>query len=172
MKVGRMCRVALMTALLCVVGPMTIPVGPVPISLATLVVYLSGALLGAKQGTLAVAMYILIGSAGVPVFSGFSAGIQKIAGVTGGYMLGYLLCAATVGLAAERGKMRWTLPAAMVFGTVLCYAVGTAWFMAQTGVNIAGALVSCVIPFLPGDVLKIIAAIAVVKTMKKDWSSR
>lgn len=167
-----MCRVALVTAVLCVIGPLTVPVGSIPLSLATLAVYLAGALLGAKRGTLAVALYIMIGAAGIPVFSGFSAGVQKVAGVTGGYLLGYLLCAATIGFAAEKGKGRWTLPASMVVGTALCYAVGTAWFMALTGVNLAGALVSCVIPFLPGDALKIIAAAAVARAMQKGKAFR
>lgn len=172
MKTRDMCRTALMTAILCAVGPLTVPVGPIPLSLATLAVYLSGAILGAKRGTLAVAMYILIGAAGVPVFSGFSAGVQKVAGVTGGYMLGYLLCAATVGLAAERGRGCWTLPISMVVGTAVCYSVGTVWFMAQTGVNLAGALVSCVIPFLPGDALKVATATIVVRTMQKGKAFR
>ena len=124
MKARDMCRIALMTAILCAVGPMTITVGPVPVSLATLAVNLSGALLGAKRGTLAVALYILIGAAGVPVFSGFSSGVQMIAGVTGGYLLGYLLCAVTVGFAVEK-RCRW-MSAAMVCGTFFCCPNGCA----------------------------------------------
>ena len=170
MNVREMCRVALMTAVLCAVGPMTIPLGPVPISLATLVVYLAGTILGAKRGVLAVVLYLLIGAAGVPIFSGFSAGVQKIAGVTGGYLRGYLICAAVTGLAADcSGGLRLL---AMTVGTLCCYAIGTMWFMAQTGVDLSGALLSCVIPFLPGDVLKIIAANAVTDAMKKSRTSR
>ena len=166
MKARRMCRIALVTALLCVVGPMTIPIGPVPVSMATLGVYLAGALLD-KYGTIAVAMYILIGAVGMPVFSGFGAGIAHIAGPTGGFIAGYLLCAAVIGFVAQRGKKDWMRIVSMVLGTVLCYAVGTAWFAIQTGVNISGAVVSCVIPFLPGDAMKIIAAAAIVKPMKR-----
>jgi biotin transport system substrate-specific component len=160
-----MCRTALMAALICIFGPLTVPVGPVPLSMATLAVYLAGALLGAKQGAAAVGLYLLMGASGLPVFSGFTAGVQRLAGPTGGYLLGYVLCAAVVGILC--GK--WGLPAAMIAGTMVCYAVGTAWFMVQTGVNPAGALTTCVIPFLPGDAMKIIAARTIIKDMQKRW---
>lgn len=172
MRVRDMCRTAMLTAALCAVGPMTIPIGPVSLSLATLVVYLAGALLGAKRGTLAVGLYILIGVLGVPVFSGFTAGVQRIAGPTGGYLIGYLLCAATVGAAAEHGAEGWRLAAAMVVGTAMCYGAGTLWFMAQTGVNFTSALMSCVIPFLPGDAAKIMVAVSVAGAMQKGLASR
>lgn len=168
MKTREMCRTALMTALLCMAAPLTVPVGPVPLSLATLAVYLAGALLGVRGGMTVVGLYLLIGAMGVPVFSGFSAGIPKIVGPTGGYMLGYLACAATVGYFVERwGRKRWIYPISMALGTVLCYAMGTGWFMLQTGVNIAGALASCILPFLPGDIMKIIAATVICSFMKQ-----
>lgn len=167
MKTRNMCRTALMTALLCVVGPITVPVGPVPLSLTTLAVYLSGALLGAKRGVQAVAAYLLIGAMGMPVFAGFSAGVHRIVGVTGGYMLGYLVCAAVVGLAS--GRRRGLLPA-MIIGTAFCYGLGTAWFMVLTGNGLVGALSACVIPFLPGDAVKIAVAAAAAKVMQKGLS--
>jgi len=154
----------MMTALMCALGPLTIPVGPVPLSLATLGVCLSGALLGAKRGVLATALYLAIGAMGVPVFAGFSAGIQRLAGPTGGYLLGYLPCAAAVGLAVQRNL---PLKPAMALGMFACYGLGTAWFMAQTGAGFSGAMAVCVLPFLPGDVLKICAADAAAKAMKK-----
>ena len=169
MKVRDMCLTALMTALICIAAPLSIPLtGLVPISLATLTVYLAGALLGAKKGTLAVALYILIGAAGLPVFSGFSGGVQKLVGVTGGYIVGYLPCAAVIGFAVERwGERKWVYPVSMVAGTALCYIVGTAWFMFQMKVNLAGALASCVIPFLPGDAAKIVVASVLGVALRK-----
>lgn len=172
MKTRQMCRIALMTALLCAVGPITIPAGPVPLSLATLVVYLSGAVLGARYGALAVAMYIGIGAAGVPVFAGFSGGLQQLAGVTGGFLIGYMPCAAIVGWTAARARRRWMIVVSMLLGTAVCYGLGMMWFMAQTGANAASAFFGCVVPFLPGDTVKIIAAMAVVNSMKKGWTSR
>ena len=151
---------AVTAALICIAGPMTIAAGPIPLSLATFAVYLAGAILGKKYGTLAAALYLLIGLIGVPVFSGFSGGFQKLAGVTGGYLIGYLPCAFCAGLGAERAEKedrKWMLPAMMVLGTAGLYLIGTAWFMVQTGNPLSAALGLCVLPFLPGDAAKILA---------------
>ena len=116
-----MALTGMMAALLCVAGPLSLPVGPVPLSLATFAVYLAGAVLGWKRGTAAVALYLLIGLCGLPVFSGFSGGFQKLAGVTGGYLVGYLFCALITGLGSgdpetRHGKPAWVLPACMAAG--------------------------------------------------------
>ncbi len=162
MKLNDMTTIAVMAALICIVGPLTVAIGPVPLSLATFAIYMAGAILGKKRGCAATALYLVIGLIGVPVFSGFSGGFQKLAGPTGGYLLGYLPCAWFAGLGAElsgggkRGKE--SLPVCMVFGTVLLYALGTVWFMIQSGTQLGGALSLCVLPFLPGDAFKIVAA--------------
>ena len=170
MKVKDMTLIAVMAALLCVIGPLSIPVGPIPLSLATFAVYLAGAVLGKKRGTAAVALYLLIGMAGLPVFTGFSGGFQKLAGVTGGYLAGYLPCAFLTGLGAERmereGRRR-ILPAAAAAGTVILYAAGTAWFMIQTGNTLGASLSLCVLPFLPGDAVKIAAAAVLTVPVRK-----
>ena len=163
MKTKDMTLIAVMAALICVAGPLSLPIGPVPISLATFAVYLAGAVLGWKRGTLAVAIYLLIGLVGVPVFSGFSGGVQKLIGVTGGYLVGYLPCALITGLGvreadAGREQPKWTLPLYMVIGTAVLYIIGTAWFMIQTGNTLGASMGMCVVPFLPGDAIKIIAA--------------
>ena len=151
---------AVMAALICIAGPLSLAVGPIPLSLATFAVYMAGAVLGAKRGTVATGLYLLIGLIGVPVFSGFGGGFQKLAGVTGGYLVGYLPCAFLTGIGAENrsGRGRWFLPAMMTAGTLVLYLLGTFWFMLQTGNTLSGALSLCVIPFLPGDAVKIIAA--------------
>ena len=170
MKVKDMTLTAVMAALLCVAGPLVIPAGPVPLSLASFAVYLAGAVLGKKRGTAATALYLLIGLIGVPVFSGFSGGFQKLAGVTGGYLIGYLPCAFLAGLGAERaekeGRTR-PLPLLMAAGTVVLYAIGTAWFMAQTGNGLGAALSLCVLPFLPGDATKIAGAVLLTVPVRK-----
>lgn len=162
MKTKDMAITALMAALLCVLAPNVIPLAPIPLSLATFAVYLAAAVLGAKRGTAAVALYLLIGSVGVPVFSGYSGGFHKLAGPTGGYLVGYLLCAWISGLGAKPGEIapekKWLLPAMMALGTVALYALGTAWFMVQSGNALAASLSMCVLPFLPGDAAKIAAA--------------
>ena len=172
MKVRDMTLIAVMAALICIAGPMTVPVGPVPLSLASFAVCLAGAVLGWKRGTAAVALYLLIGLAGVPVFSGFSGGFQKLAGVTGGYLVGYLFCAAVSGsgVAGPGHPERVSVPLSalrMAAGTVILYAFGTAWFVIQTGRALGAALSLCVLPFLPGDAVKIIGASLMTAPIRK-----
>ena len=169
MKTRDMTLIAVMAALICAAGPLTIPAGPIPLSLATLAVYLAGSILGRKKGTLAVGLYLIIGIIGVPVFSGFSGGFQKLAGVTGGYLVGYLPCAYLSGMGGElREKTGWWFHTLMmVIGTVILYAVGTAVFMLHTGNALGAALSLCVIPFLPGDILKVAAATFLTQTLRR-----
>ena len=162
MRTKDLTLIAVMAALICVAVPLSIAVGPIPISLCSFAVYLAGTVLGWKRGSLAVLIYLLIGLTGVPVFSGFSGGVQKLAGVTGGYLVGYIPCAMIAGLAVRDGQTRpekpWLLPAALSAGTAVLYVIGTAWFMIQTKNPLGGALSMCVLPFLPGDAAKIVAA--------------
>lgn len=170
MKTRDMTLTAVAAALICITGPLTIAAGPVPLSLATFAVYLAGAILGKKRGTAAVGLYLLIGIVGVPVFSGFSGGFQKLAGVTGGYLAGYLPCAFLAGAGAEKAEKegrKWLLPGMMAAGTAMLYALGTAWFMIQTGNGLGAALGLCVLPFLPGDAVKIAAAATLAVPVRK-----
>ena len=123
---------AVVAAVLCVVGPWTIPIGPVPISLVTLVISLAVYLLGAKLSTASVLVYLLIGAVGLPVFSNYGAGLAKVVGPTGGYLVGYLALAFVGGLFVERfhGSGRWGA-LGLVIGTAALYALGTAWFVVQ-----------------------------------------
>ena len=160
---------AVMAALICIAGPLTVAVGPVPLSLASFAVYSAGAVLGPKRGTAAAALYLAIGIIGVPVFSGFTGGFQKLAGVTGGYLIGYLPCAFLSGLggAKDGPGRKWILPEMMAAGTAVLYLIGTAWFMAQTGKTLGAALGLCVLPFLPGDAAKIAAATLLAGPVRK-----
>ena len=88
---------AMCAALTCVLAPISIPIGTVPISLATFAVMLSAAVLGPKLGVISQAVYLLLGCIGVPVFAGFSAGVNCIVGPTGGYLMGYLVLALVEG---------------------------------------------------------------------------
>ncbi len=166
LTVRQMALTAMMAALISVLAPIAIPLaGGVPVSLATLAVMLTGALLKEKLGTLATLIYILIGMIGLPVFAGYSAGAAIVFGMTGGYIIGYLPLAYITGLVYRRYSREGTntaaLAAGMVLGTVVLYALGTAWFMKSTGMTLSASLAACVIPFLPGDVLKM-AVVAVL----------
>ena len=159
---------ALFCALLCVCSQIQIPLPPVPLSLSLLAVHLCGALLGSRSGAASVAAYVLLGAAGVPVFAGFSGGFSVLIGPTGGYLFGYILCAWLVGrLTARFGFSRCSLILSMAAGTFLCYVPGTAWFMLVTGSSFAASLSSCVLPFLPGDLLKVLFAAFLSRRLQK-----
>lgn len=150
-----------MAAVLCVLAPVSIPIGPVPVTLATLVVYLMGYLLGWKWGTASCLAYLLLGLAGLPVFAGYGAGAGILLGPTGGYLAGYLAITLLVGWVACRTEKRWMSLVGMLAGTALCYALGTAWYCLQSGTALGAALGLCVIPFLPFDLIKIVVVLAI-----------
>jgi len=150
---------AVMAAVLCVLGPLAIPVGPVPVSLVNLGIFLALYLLGWKRGTLSVLVYILLGGAGMPVFSGFTGGLGKLLGPTGGYILGYLALALISGWAIRASHSPLLHLSGMALGTAVLYAMGTAWFCFQTGNTPESALGLCVVPFLPGDLVKMAVAL-------------
>lgn len=158
---------AVMAAVMAVVSPFALPIGPVPISLATLVVYLMAYILGWKRGTLATLVYILLGCVGMPVFSGFAGGLGKLMGPTGGYILGYLPMAAIAGLFVEKfQKNRFVQVLGMILATAVLYGLGTAWFCFTAGKTLSAAMGACVIPFLPGDCAKIVIAVLVGPTIR------
>lgn len=149
---------AMLTALLCIAGPLTLPLGPVPLSLTTAVLMLSALLLGAARAAMCCGVYLLIGLIGLPVFSGFTGGMGALAGPTGGFLLGYLPLTVCCGLVFQRERRTWQLPG-MLAVTALLYAIGTAWYAGQTGVSVEAAATVCVLPFLPGDAVKILAVL-------------
>lgn len=150
---------ALSAALLCVLAPLSVPVGPVPLSLATLIVMLMPYLLGTGKSVIAVALYLGLGAAGLPVFSGWTGGLAKLSGPTGGYLAGYLLLALAAGLTLRvTGGRFWPTAAGFALGTLLLYAVGTAWLTLATQMPLPAALTAGVLPFLPGDAVKIALA--------------
>ena len=166
MKTRDIVLIGVFAAMICVFAPFSVPVGPIPISLASFAVYIAS-VLGAKKGCAAVGIYILIGALGLPVFSGFSGGISKIAGLTGGYIIGYMFCALLSGIIIERaGNKKSAYPMAFIIGTAVLYAFGTAWFMIQSGNGLYESLLACVIPFLIGDAVKIAAASVIVYRMR------
>lgn len=172
MKVKDMTLIAVMAALICLCGPLSVEVGPVPVSLCSFAVYLAGAMLGWKRGCAAVAVYLMIGLVGLPVFAGFSGGFSKLVGVTGGYLIGYVPCALIAGLGVDKpgegwDRAIWVQPALMLASTAALYLIGTVWFILETGSTLASAMGVCVVPFLPGDAIKIVAACLIAAPVRK-----
>lgn len=158
-KIYRMTMTAAMTAVICVLAPLALPVGPVPVTLVNLMVYLALYLLGGKLGSLSCLLYVLIGLAGIPVFAGFTGGAGKLLGPTGGYIAGYVLMALAAGWVIDRTGRRTVHVLGLAAGTALCYALGTVWYCVSMACTVEAALLVCVLPFLPGDVVKIALAV-------------
>jgi biotin transport system substrate-specific component len=158
---------ALMAALTAAGAFMAVPIGPVPVVLQNMFVLLAGVLLGSRWGLASVGVYLLAGVCGLPVFAGGTGGIGRLLGPTGGYLLGYLPVVFLVGSVTERlpKRMAWDL-AAMVAGALVTYACGVPWLKAVTGMAWSKALAVGMVPFLPGDALKIAAAALIARAVR------
>ena len=167
-KTYTLTSIALMAAVTCVVGPLTIPIGPVPVSLVPLAIFLSVYILGTKKGTLSLLIYLLIGAVGVPVFSGFTGGIGKLASPTGGYMIGYIFMALIAGWFIHRFYNQVVIQFfGMVLGLAVLYAFGTAWLAYSAEMTFMAALAVGVLPFVIFDLVKIVIAIFLGRTVRK-----
>ena len=164
---------AALTAVLSIVS-FPLPFSPVPINFALLSVLLSGTLLGPRFGALSQLVYVLIGAAGLPVFHSMTGGLSILAGPTGGYLAGYIAAAFVAGSISAPGGAPFShassFPAPRLLGPLLgvlaCYLLGTLWFMYITEASLATALVLCVIPFLPGDGIKIALTLFLTRRLR------
>ena len=166
-SLGSMTKTGVMAALLCVLGPLSIPIGPIPFSPAVLVICLTAAVLGARRAVTAVLLYLLVGFAGLPVFTGFAGGPGKMLGPTGGFMVGYVFLALTGGWACERFPKSFAAQFAGMFaGLVVLYAFGTAWLVHLTQLPPSKALRAAVYPFVAVDAGKIALALVFGRALK------
>lgn len=151
--------IAVMTAVTCVLAPLSLPIGPVPISLTNLAIYFALYILGMKKGTISYVVYLAIGLVGVPVFSGFTGGAGKLFGPTGGYLIGFIPMALIAGIMIDKfnGKFVYSM-IGMILGTAICYMFGTTWLAYQAHMDFKAALFAGVIPFIPGDLIKMVVA--------------
>ena len=161
--------VALMTAITCVMGPLSIPIpiSPVPISLTNLAIYFITCILGWKLGTLSYILYLCIGLAGLPVFSAFSSGFGKLFGPTGGYLIGFIFLAIISGICFEKTNNKVLLILGLILGTAVCYLFGTAWLCYQANLTFYQGLWAGVIPYIPGDLVKIILAVLFAPVIRR-----
>ena len=158
---------ALMAALMCVLCPISLPIGPIPISLSILVIIITTMVLGTWRALVSYTVYLLLGAVGMPVFSGFQGGLAKLAGPTGGYLVGFFLLIIIGGMVMEltKGNLLLTM-LAMAVGVAADYVLGTAWFMLQTESTLAHALEVCVYPFIPVDLAKILVGVLFGRLVK------
>ena len=150
-----MVKIALFAALTAVLSQIALPIGPIPINLALISVFMAGRLLGWKYGAMSQIVFVLLGLIGLPVFAGFGGGIGTLAGPTGGFIISYIPCAALA------GKNR------MVAGLAIVYTLGISQYMYITDAHILDAIAVCILPFLIGDFIKIILSNILVKRIRR-----
>lgn len=164
--------IGLMAAVTCIAGPLSLqlPFSPVPISLTNLAIYFSVYILGMKRGTISYLVYLLLGLAGLPVFSAFTSGPAKLFGPTGGYLIGFIFMALICGYCVDRWKGHIVISfIGMVVGTVVMYVFGTIWLAfqmsqgsEQTFINaFPAAFAVGVLPFLVVDFVKMVFALLI-----------
>lgn len=161
MKTKELTLTGVLCAVLCAVSPFAVPLpfSPVPVTLATFLLYLTAFLLPTKQAFFCCLVYLLMGMAGLPVFAGFAGGFGKLAGPTGGYLVGYLfLVSVSAGLLKRLAAGFWSRCLALAAGTAVCYLFGTAWLCLQMRVSPLEGFLVAVLPYLPLDCGKIAAA--------------
>lgn len=169
-NIYNMTLIGLMAAILCIVGPLMIPIGisPVPISITNLAIFLTVFVLGWKRGTLSYLVYLLLGAVGLPVFSGFQGGLEKLTGYTGGYLIGFILMAIIAGIFIEKFNGKWYMyVVGMVLGSIVTYLIGTLWLAYLMNATFGKALLMGVVPYLLGDGIKIAIAVIVGAALKK-----
>jgi biotin transport system substrate-specific component len=164
------CIIGIFVALTAAMAQITIPIPVVPLTLQTLAVPLAGAVLGAKKGAIAIAVYVLLGGLGVPVFATFTGGPVIITGATGGFLLAFPLYALIVGFAAdkERHKRAW-LAGGLIAGAVVLFALGgIVWPLLRGFAPTVGvAFTLWVLPFLLADLIKIVMVFVIAPELQK-----
>ena len=153
---------AIFSALLVVCAWICIPMGDIAVTLQTFGIALVLLMLGGKRGTASIGIYLLLGAAGLPVFSGFRGGFGALAGVTGGFLWGFLASGLVYWGLEGLGKLPAILTALLV-----CYGCGCGWFCLYSGGGLALVLLRCVIPFLIPDALKLWLAFSLSRRLNK-----
>ncbi len=173
-KTQTMVRIALVTAITCILAPLSIPLPftPIPISLTVLVLYISAYILGCRRGAISYLVYLLLGAIGLPIFSGFEGGFGKLLGPTGGYLIGFIFLILIAGFAVDKyPRSIFINVIGMILGTAVCYTFGTIWLSYQLDISFLQGLSIGVLPYLIGDGIKVLVAIFIGPLLKKRLSS-
>ncbi len=168
-NIYNICMISIFTAVISIMAQFSIPLPfGVPISLQNFAVTLTAILLGRKNGTIAVLIYLLIGMIGIPVFTNFRSGLQTFVSPTGGFLISYPIMTYLIGFGVKKRQNNSYLPLFMMLGYLINYICGVLVFCLVTTTNIKTGLAACVLPFLPADIIKsILAGILGLKLRKK-----
>ena len=158
--VKNMCYVGLFTAVIAIMAQISIPMPlGVPMTMQTFAITLAAIILGAKLSTISSLIYILLGAIGLPVLAGFSGGISKFVGPTGGFLISFPIMAFIIGYAVDhRSAFKGAFVVGLIAGTVVNYIVGIAMFCILTQSSVAVGFTACVLPFIPTAIIKAILA--------------
>lgn len=178
-RIKDLCQIAAFTAIICIVSQISIPLpAGVPMTLQTFIIPLAAVVLGTKKGTISAAIYVMLGAVGVPVFSGMTGGLDKLLGMTGGFIISFPLLAFLTGIgyavgrkaSARAGKhaiFYVVFIAGLIAGTLVNYGFGTIWFSMSTGNSISYSFAACVLPFIPTSVIKILMVTVLGPMLRK-----
>lgn len=163
---------ALTTTIIILCSWITVPIGAVPITLQTFAIFMCAILLGEKKGTLSFIVYILLGIVGLPVFSSFQSGFGVLLGATGGYLFGFIFITLIGGFFCRKFPDNMILTyIGLVTGLFFCYTSGTLWYVYMylkdfSWSNISSVLLTCVLPYIIPDLIKMQLAIILSKKIK------
>jgi len=158
---------AVFAALSAVLSPIKIQVGPVPVGIVHVSIFLAAGLLGGRKAALSQAVFVALGLIGLPLFAA-----SGLAGPTGGFIVSYTVVAFVVGaIMSKLGKNYPALFLAMYAGWAATYLIGVPWFMFVTKSNLPTALMACVVPFLAADFVKTMLCAVILKRMSKIFSN-
>jgi biotin transport system substrate-specific component len=176
--IRNMVLAALFAALLAISGQIAIPIGPVPITLQTMMILLAGSILGSRWGAISVLVWILLAAVGAPVLSGGTGGLGVLFGPTGGYILGFLIAVFLVGWSIERlgrnKQVNWwqLLFVFLISGVLLIHAIGFPWFLFVSHLPFSMDIFNKVfVVFLPGDIVKAVLASILTITLYRAMPS-
>lgn len=166
--------IPLFSAIIALCAWITVPIPGIPFTMQVFGVFAALAVLGAKKGSISIAVYILLGAVGVPVFSGFNGGIGVLLGATGGYIVGFMISAGVYSLLTQiiRNDSKTAMFLKMACSHVFCYIFGSVWYLVfytkNTGhIGFFSVLMACVIPYIIPDIVKIALAVFLGSEVKK-----
>ena len=166
LSIRELCQMSIFIAIIAACAQIVIPMPfGVPITLQTFAIPLAGVVLGAKNGTLATVVYVLLGAIGAPVFHAFTGGLNMVFGITGGFILSFPLMALAAGIGSNKNNRLW-LALWLVIGATVNYICGLLWFSFVTSNSLAVSVIFVVLPFIPGDIIKIIMVVMLGNLIK------
>ena len=159
LSVQDICSIAIMAALTAVMAQISIPMPMgVPMTMQTFAITLAAVILGSKKGALSILVYVLMGAVGIPVFAGFSGGIQNLIGPTGGFIISFPIMAFIIGIGVEHKDKKGMFTLMLILGTVSNYVVGVIMFCIIAKAPVWTGISACVLPFIPTAIIKAVLA--------------